>query len=338
MRADDVRIKVIGVGGAGGNAISSLVDQVPPDVDLWAANTDSQALQRVRGSRLLPLGVARTQGLGAGGRPEVGEASALDSAPEISDALRGADVVFVTAGMGGGTGTGGAAVVAAAARAQGALTIGVFSRPFGFEGRRRAKTASEGLAHAEHSVDCCVVIENQRLLTDDNEDLSMHEAFARADQVLSAGVRSITELLVGRGVINLDLADLRVCLAAGGRAMLGLGRGATAVEATTRAVACELLADTDLRGAGGLLVSFRGPRSLRLREIDAAVTWLSEQTDPEAEILFGLVVDDTLEEVEATVVATGLTGSNDAQNAANVAAPSSPRARSSSPRNALLLL
>jgi len=294
---------VIGVGGAGGNAVAALARKRPPAVDLWAANTDAQALAALEGLHTLPLGPRRTGGLGAGGRPEIGEAAAIESGPALMETLRGTDLVFVTAGMGGGTGTGAAAVVAAAAREVGALTVGVFSRPFGFEGRRRARAADEGLERVEHFVDCCVVIENQRLL---GGDLSMQEAFARADEVLASGVRGISELLVGRGMINLDLADLRACLEVGGRAVLGLGAGDDALEAVQRAVTSELIADTDLRGAGGLLISFRGPRDLGLHAIDAAANWLGDQVDPDAEVLFGLVPDDSISGVEATVIATGV--------------------------------
>ncbi|MAQ18093.1 MAG: hypothetical protein CMN30_25265 [Sandaracinus sp.] len=320
------RLKVIGVGGAGGNAIAALAKDVPagldPQSDLWVANTDAQALRSHDALRTLALGPKRTGGLGAGGRPEVGEAAAIDSARDITDALEGANLVFVTAGMGGGTGTGAAAVVAAAAREVGALTIGVFSRPFAFEGRRRAKAADEGLARTEEQVDCCVVIENQHLL---QGDLSMQQAFARADEVLAAGVRGIGALLGGRGMINLDLADLAVCLQVGGRAVLGLGEGPDPLIAAQRAVACDLLADTDLTGAGGLLISFRGPRSLGLRAIDQAATWLADQVDPDAEVHFGLVTDDSIAHVEATVVATGL-GREPVQ-----VAPAAPR-------NALVML
>ena len=313
------------MGGAGGNALAALARDVPqgldPHADLWVANTDAQALAAHPGLRSLPLGPKRTGGLGAGGRPEVGEAAAVDSARDLADALRGADLVFITAGMGGGTGTGASSVVAAAAHALGALSIGVFSRPFAFEGRRRARAADEGLERAEAQVDCCVVIENQRLLAG---DLSMQEAFARADEVLAAGVRGIGALLGGHGMINLDLADLRACLRVGGRAVMGLGYGRDALEAAQRAVACDLLADTDLTGAGGLLISFRGPRSLGLHAIAEASTWLGEQVDPDAEVCFGLVTDDTLDGVEATVVATGL--------GRVVARPQS------APRNALVML
>ena len=315
------RLKVIGVGGAGGNAVAALSRREPPGVDLWAANTDAQALAALNGMRTLALGPKRTGGLGAGGRPQVGEAAALDSCRDITDALRGSDLVFVTAGMGGGTGTGAAGVVAAAAREVGALTVGVFSRPFTFEGRRRARAAEEGLERAEAMVDCCVVIENQKLLGD---DVSMQEAFARADEVLAAGVRGISELLVGRGMINLDLADLRSCLEVGGRAVLGLGEGADALDAVQRAVSCDLLADTDLRGAGGLLICFRGPRSLKLHSVDAAASWLADQVDPDAEVLFGLVAEEGLSHVEATVIATGV---------GRVA-----QAEQRGPRNALVML
>lgn len=312
---------MIGVGGAGGNAVAALARKRPPAASLWAANTDAQALAALDGLHTLALGPRRTGGLGAGGRPDVGEAAAIESSPELMATLRDSDLVFITAGMGGGTGTGAAAVIAAAAREVGALTVGVFSRPFGFEGRRRARAADEGLERVEHFVDCCVVIENQRLLGD---DLSMQEAFSRADEVLAAGVLGISELLAGRGMINLDLADLRACLQVGGRAVLGLGHGNDALEAAQRAVSSELIADTDLRGAGGLLISFRGPRTLGLHAIDAAASWLGDQVDPDAEVLFGLVPDNSIVGVEATVIATG------------VGRVPPPEARA--PRNALVML
>ena len=308
-RADGARIKVIGVGGGGGNAINTMVAGRLEGVEFIAANTDVQALAANRASVKLQLGKASSKGLGAGANPEIGRQAALESREQIEAALAGADMVFVTAGMGGGTGTGGAAVVADIAKASGALTVGVVTKPFLFEGNRRRKHAEAGLAELKAAVDTLIVIPNQRLLSVAGENMSLADAFKRADEVLLNAVQGISDLITVHGIVNVDFADVRTIMAEQGMALMGSGRASgprRAVEAMQAAISSPLLEDVTLDGATGLLVNITGGAGLTLHEVDEAVSMAHQAADADANIIFGSVIDERLgDEVKITVIATG---------------------------------
>jgi cell division protein FtsZ len=308
-RSEGARIKVIGVGGGGGNAINTMVAGRLEGVEFIAANTDVQALAANKATVKLQLGRSASRGLGAGANPEIGRQAALENREQIEAALAGADMVFVTAGMGGGTGTGGAPVVADIAKATGALTVGVVTKPFLFEGNRRRKHAEQGLAELKAAVDTLIVIPNQRLLSVAGENMSLADAFKRADEVLLNAVQGISDLITVHGIVNVDFADVRTIMAEQGMALMGTGRAAgprRAVEAMQAAISSPLLEDVTLDGATGLLVNITGGSGLTLHEVDEAVSMAHAAADPEANIIFGSVIDERLgDEVKITVIATG---------------------------------
>ncbi len=304
-------IKVVGIGGGGVNAVNRMIELGLRGVEFIAINTDAQALLMSDADVKLDVGRDLTRGLGAGADPEVGRRAAEDHAEEIEEALAGADMVFVTAGEGGGTGTGGAPVVARIAKSIGALTIGVVTKPFGFEGKRRQAQAETGVASLKNEVDTLIVVPNDRLLEISDRGISMLEAFATADQVLLAGVQGITDLITTPGLINLDFADVKSVMQGAGSALMGIGsaRGADrAIKAAELAVASPLL-EASIDGAHGVLLSIQGGSNLGIFEINDAARLVQEAVHPEANIIFGAVIDDTLgDEVRVTVIAAGFDG------------------------------
>lgn len=328
-------IKVVGVGGGGVNAVNRMIELGLRGVEFIAVNTDAQALLMSDADVKLDVGRELTRGLGAGADPEVGRRAAEDHAEEIEQALAGADMVFVTAGEGGGTGTGGAPVVARIAKSIGALTIGVVTKPFSFEGRRRQQQAELGVATLKEEVDTLIVVPNDRLLEISDRGISMVEAFATADQVLLAGVQGITDLITTPGLINLDFADVKSVMQGAGSALMGIGsaRGADrAIKAAELAVESPLL-EASIEGAHGVLLSIQGGSNLGIFEINDAAQLVKEAAHPEANIIFGTVIDDTLgDEVRVTVIAAGFDGGEPQQRlevpaiATRPAAPSVPAA------------
>ncbi|KRE61528.1 cell division protein FtsZ [Nostocoides sp. Soil756] len=304
-------IKVVGIGGGGVNAINRMIEVGLKGVEFIAVNTDAQALLMSDADVKLDVGRELTRGLGAGADPEVGKKAAEDHAEEIEEVLKGADMVFVTAGEGGGTGTGGAPVVARIAKGLGALTIGVVTRPFTFEGRRRANQAESGIAALREEVDTLIVIPNDRLLSISDRGVSMLDAFRSADQVLLSGVQGITDLITTPGLINLDFADVKSVMQGAGSALMGIGsaRGEDrAVQAAELAISSPLL-EASIDGAHGVLLSIQGGSDLGLFEINEAARLVQEAAHPEANIIFGAVIDDALgDEVRVTVIAAGFDG------------------------------
>jgi cell division protein FtsZ len=304
-------IKVVGIGGGGVNAINRMIEVGLKGVEFIAINTDAQALLMSDADVKLDVGRELTRGLGAGADPEVGKKAAEDHAEEIEEVLKGADMVFVTAGEGGGTGTGGAPVVAKIARGLGALTIGVVTRPFTFEGRRRANQAESGIGSLREEVDTLIVIPNDRLLSISDRAVSMLDAFRSADQVLLSGVQGITDLITTPGLINLDFADVKSVMQGAGSALMGIGssRGDDrAVQAAELAISSPLL-EASIDGAHGVLLSIQGGSDLGLFEINEAARLVQEAAHPEANIIFGAVIDDALgDEVRVTVIAAGFDG------------------------------
>ncbi|HVU41166.1 MAG TPA: cell division protein FtsZ [Xanthobacteraceae bacterium] len=304
------RITVFGVGGAGGNAVNNMITAGLQGVDFVVANTDAQALTSSKAERIVQMGVQVTQGLGAGSAPEVGRAAAEEVLDEIRDHLSGVNMVFVTAGMGGGTGTGAAPVIAKAAREAGILTVGVVTKPFHFEGQRRMRIAENGITELHKSVDTLLIIPNQNLFRVANEKTTFADAFAMADQVLYSGVACITDLMVKEGLINLDFADVRMVMREMGKAMMGTGeaegdkRALTAAEA---AISNPLIDDASMKGARGLLISITGGRDLKLYEVDEAATRIREEVDQDANIIVGATFDESLDGIiRVSVVATGI--------------------------------
>lgn len=304
------RIVVFGVGGAGGNAVNNMMDARLQGVDFVVANTDAQALTRARTPNRLQLGHSITEGLGAGARPEVGQAAAQESQPEIIECLEGAHMIFVAAGMGGGTGTGAAPVIARTARERGILTIAVVTKPFHFEGQRRMQVAEAGVQELRRHVDTLIVIPNQNLFRVANERTTFAEAFQLADQVLYSGVRSVTDLMVMPGLINLDFADVRTVMAEMGTAMMGTGEGSgaqRAIEAANLAMANPLLDIVSMRGAKGVLINITGGFDMTLYEVDQAANEIRAEIEPNANIILGSTFDESLEgSMRVSVVATGI--------------------------------
>ncbi|GAA1748105.1 cell division protein FtsZ [Nostocoides vanveenii] len=304
-------IKVVGIGGGGVNAINRMIEAGLKGVEFIAINTDAQALLMSDADVKLDVGRELTRGLGAGADPEVGRRAAEDHAEEIEEVLKGADMVFVTAGEGGGTGTGGAPVVAKIAKGLGALTIGVVTRPFTFEGRRRANQAETGIGSLREEVDTVIVIPNDRLLSISGRSVSMLDAFRSADQVLLSGVQGITDLITTPGLINLDFADVKSVMSGAGSALMGIGssRGEErAVQAAESAISSPLL-EASIDGAHGVLLSIQGGSDLGLFEINEAARLVQEAAHPDANIIFGAVIDDALgDEVRVTVIAAGFDG------------------------------
>jgi cell division protein FtsZ len=303
------RITVFGVGGGGGNAVNNMIESGLDGVDFVVANTDAQALALSKAQRIIQLGVGVTEGLGAGSHPEVGRAAAEESWDEINDHLSGSHMVFITAGMGGGTGTGAAPVVARAAREQGILTVGVVTKPFNFEGNRRARLAEDGIDELHRHVDTLIVIPNQNLFRVANEKTTFADAFAMADQVLFSGVACITDLMVKEGLINLDFADVRAVMRGMGKAMMGTGEASgedRARNAAEAAIANPLLDDVSMHGARGLLISITGGPDLTLYEVDEAASRIREEVDVDANIILGATYDPNLNgTIRVSVVATG---------------------------------
>ncbi|MFF9168997.1 MULTISPECIES: cell division protein FtsZ [unclassified Streptomyces] len=327
-------IKVIGVGGGGVNAINRMIEVGLKGVEFIAINTDAQALLMSDADVKLDVGRELTRGLGAGANPAVGRKAAEDHREEIEEVLKGADMVFVTAGEGGGTGTGGAPVVANIARSLGALTIGVVTRPFTFEGRRRANQAEDGIAELREEVDTLIVIPNDRLLSISDRQVSVLDAFKSADQVLLSGVQGITDLITTPGLINLDFADVKSVMSEAGSALMGIGsaRGDDrAVAAAEMAISSPLL-EASIDGARGVLLSISGGSDLGLFEINEAAQLVSEAAHPEANIIFGAVIDDALgDEVRVTVIAAGFDGGQPPAKRDNVLGSSSAKREEPAP-------
>jgi cell division protein FtsZ len=303
-------ITVFGVGGAGGNAVNNMIESGLLGVEFVVANTDAQALTSSKAERIVQMGLAVTEGLGAGSQPEIGRAAAEEVLDEIRDQLSGSHMAFITAGMGGGTGTGAAPVVARVAREMGILTVGVVTKPFQFEGVRRMRVADAGIDELQQSVDTLIVIPNQNLFRVANEKTTFADAFAMADQVLYSGVACITDLMVKEGLINLDFADVRAVMRGMGKAMMGTGEASgekRANRAAEAAIANPLLDDVSMKGARGLLISITGGRDLTLYEVDEAATRIREEVDSEANIILGATFDESLEGIiRVSVVATGI--------------------------------
>ena len=315
MEANDLdalkpRITVIGVGGAGCNAIANMIDSDVAGVDYVVANTDAQSLHTSPADSKIQLGLKITQGLGAGARPEIGRAAAEETLDQIGEALNGVNMVFIAAGMGGGTGTGAAPVIAKAAREKGILTVGVVTKPFGFEGSRRMKSAEAGIEELQGHVDTLIVIPNQNLFLIANPSTTFKEAFQMADEVLQQGVRGITDLMVMPGLINLDFADVRSVMAEMGKAMMGTGEAdgdRRAIEAAEQAIANPLLDGVSMQGAKGVIVSITGGEDMRLMEIEEAASHIKELVDPDANIIWGSAFNNDLEgRIRVSVVATGI--------------------------------
>ncbi len=307
-------IKVVGVGGGGVNAVNRMIDSGLRGVEFVAINTDAQALLMSDADIKLDIGRDLTRGLGAGADPEVGRAAAESHREEIEDALRGADMVFITAGEGGGTGTGGAPIVAEISRSLGALTVAVVTRPFGFEGRRRSVQAEQGIQAIRASVDTLIVIPNQRLLELSDPNLPIVDAFKLADDILLQGVGGITDLITTPGLINVDFADVKSVMWGAGNAVMGIGsaRGDDrALQAAERAISSPML-EMSVQGARGVLLSVSGSSEMTLHEVNAAATAIADHCDPDANIIFGATIDDSLgEEMRVTVIAAGFGGTTD---------------------------
>jgi cell division protein FtsZ len=303
-------IKVIGVGGGGSNAVNRMIGDIE-GIEFWTMNTDAQALSHSDATRRIQLGQKLTRGLGAGGNPAIGQKAAEESREEIALALEGADLVFITAGMGGGTGTGAARIVAEVAKEMGALTVGVVTRPFSFEGRRRANQAEEGISGLQSQVDTLIIIPNDKLLEAVSDTMPVYEAFRTADEVLRAGVRGISDIITIPGMVNVDFADVRAVMADAGSALMGIGEGSgksRAREAAMQAIHSPLL-ESSIEGARGVVLNITGGADLTLAEVTIAADTIYEVVDPNANIIFGTVIDPQMQgEIRITVIATGFTG------------------------------
>ncbi|WP_375381578.1 cell division protein FtsZ [uncultured Sphingomonas sp.] len=323
------RIAVIGVGGAGGNAIANMMRADVQGVDFLVANTDAQALKQSGAPHRIQLGAKITQGLGAGSRPEIGRAAAEETIDSLSKQLEGNHMVFIAAGMGGGTGTGAAPVIAKAARDMGILTVGVVTKPFAFEGNRRAKSADAGIDELQKYVDTLIVIPNQNLFLIANANTTFKEAFSMADEVLQQGVRGITDLMVMPGLINLDFADVRSVMQEMGKAMMGTGESSgdnRALEAAQKAIANPLLDGVSMQGAKGVIISITGGDDMRLLEVDEAANHIRDLVDPDANIIWGSAFNPELEgRIRVSVVATGIEADQRAVAGAAAAAPEPAR-------------
>jgi cell division protein FtsZ len=303
------RIKVIGIGGGGGNAVNTMIGGKLAGVDFMVANTDAQSLEASQAPLRIQLGGMVTKGLGAGANPEIGRRAALEDQEKIREYLEGSDMIFLTAGMGGGTGTGGAPVIARVARDVGALTVGVVTKPFIFEGKKRMRQAEEGIEELKQSVDTLIVIPNQRLLSIAAKTTTMLEAFHKADDVLLQAVRGISDLLITPGLINLDFADVRTVMAEMGLALMGAAAASgenRAIEAAQKAISSPLLEDISIQGARGVLINITGGPDLCLHEVNEAASMIQEEAHDDANIIFGAVIDESLtDEIRITVIATG---------------------------------
>jgi cell division protein FtsZ len=303
------QIKVIGVGGGGNNAVDRMIEDGLDGVEFISINTDSQALAKSKSAIKIQIGEKLTKGLGAGGNPEIGEKSADETREEIAQALKGADMVFITAGMGGGTGTGAAPKIAAISKEMGILTVGVVTKPFHFEGKKRMSNAEKGIGELKKNVDTLVIIPNQRLLSIIDKKTTLTEAFRKADEILRQGVQGIADLISKPGVINLDFADVRTVMAGKGIAHMGIGRasGENKAEVAAKMAIQSPLLETTIEGARSVLINFSGDMDLGLLETEEAADLIREAIDPEAEIIFGTTMNEELnDEVIVTVIATGL--------------------------------
>jgi cell division protein FtsZ len=305
------KIKVIGVGGGGGNAVNRMIASEVAGVEFWSINTDAQALAQASAPKRLQMGQKLTRGLGAGGNPAIGQKAAEESRDEIAHALENTDLVFITAGMGGGTGTGAAPIVAEVAKEMGSLTVGVVTRPFTFEGRRRTSQAEEGIAALQSRVDTLIVIPNNKLLSVISEQTPVQEAFRVADDILRQGVQGISDIITIPGLVNVDFADVRAVMADAGSALMGIGVGSgksRAREAAMAAISSPLL-ESSIEGARGVVFNITGGTDLTLHEVNAAAETVYEVVDPNANIIFGAVIDEKMQgEIRITVIATGFSG------------------------------
>ncbi len=303
------RIKVIGIGGGGGNAVNTMIGGKLSGVDFMVANTDAQSLEASLAPVRIQLGGMVTKGLGAGANPEIGRRAALEDQEKIRDFLEGSDMIFITAGMGGGTGTGGAPVIARVAREVGALTVGVVTKPFIFEGKKRMRQADDGIEELKQSVDTLIVIPNQRLLSIAAKSTTMLEAFHKADDVLLQAVRGISDLIITPGLINLDFADVRTVMAEMGLALMGAASASgenRAIEAAQKAISSPLLEDISIQGARGVLINITGGPDMCLHEVNEAASMIQEEAHEDANIIFGAVIDENItDEIRITVIATG---------------------------------
>jgi cell division protein FtsZ len=324
------RITVIGVGGAGSNAVNNMITSHLEGVEFVACNTDAQSLHQSLTERRVQLGSSITQGLGAGARPEIGRAAAEEAIDELLDQLQGSHMVFITAGMGGGTGTGAAPVIARSVREQGILTVGVVTKPFHFEGAHRMRVAEGGLAELQQYVDTLIVIPNQNLFRIANERTTFADAFKLADNVLHMGVRGVTDLMVMPGLINLDFADIRTVMSEMGKAMMGTGEAdgeRRAIEAAEAAISNPLLDEVSMRGARGVLINITGGPDMTLFEVDEAANRIREEVDPDANIIVGSTLDESINgEMRVSVVATGIEAHEDRAAASAASASASPPA------------
>jgi cell division protein FtsZ len=301
-------IKVIGIGGGGNNAINRMIDAGLKGVEFISVNTDAQALYLSKADKKIQIGEKLTKGLGAGANPDIGKKAAEESKDEVEEAIKGADMIFITAGMGGGTGTGAAPIIAEVSKSLGILTVGVVTKPFAFEGKKRQSNAEMGIANVKTNVDTLITIPNDRLLSIAEKKTSMIEAFKMADDVLRQGVQGISDLIAVPGLINLDFADVRTIMLSTGLAHMGIGKGSgenRAVEAAKQAISSPLL-ETSIDGAKGVLLNITGGANLGLLEVNEAAELISSAADPEANIIFGAVIDENLQdELRITVIATG---------------------------------
>lgn len=308
MQAGNASIKVVGVGGGGGNVVNRMIEAGLRGIEFITVNTDKQALELSKANKKIQIGEKLTRGLGAGANPEIGKCSAEESKAEIAEALKGADMVFVTAGMGGGTGTGAAPIVAETSREMGILTVAVVTKPFPFEGKRRTAQAEAGIDELKQRVDTLIVIPNEKLLQVVEKQTRLQDAFDMSDNVLKQGVQGISDLITIPGLVNLDFADVKTIMLDAGIAHIGTGRASgenRAQEAARQAIHSPLL-ETSIEGAGGVLINVTGGRDLGLLEINEAAELVQKSVDPEANIIFGAVVDETLkDEIVITVIATG---------------------------------
>jgi cell division protein FtsZ len=303
------KVKVIGIGGGGNNALNTMISYQLTGVDFIAANTDAQALAANLAPVKLQLGTSLTKGLGAGANPEIGRKAALEDVEKIREVLKGADMVFITAGLGGGTGTGGAPVIAEVAREIGALSVAIVTKPFQFEGKKRMKQAEEGLANLRMIADALITIPNQRLLSISGKSMTLLEAFKKADEILFHAAKGISDIIVGQGIINLDFADVRTIMSETGMALMGTGIAAgenRSIEAAQRAISSPLLEDISIEGARGLLINITGGPNMTLNEINEATTLVQKEAHEDANIIWGMVIDQAMkEELRVTVIATG---------------------------------
>ena len=303
------KVKIIGIGGGGNNAINTMISSQLSGVEFIAANTDAQALSTNLAPLKLQLGASLTKGLGAGANPEVGRKAALEDVDKIRDVLKGADMVFITAGLGGGTGTGGAPVVAEVARELGALTVAIVTKPFQFEGKKRMKQAEEGLANLRMTADALITIPNQRLVSISGKSMTLLESFKKADEILYHAAKGISDIIVGFGIINLDFADVRTIMSETGMALMGTGIAtgeSRSVEAAQKAISSPLLEDISIEGARGLLINITGGHNMTLNEINEATTLIQKEAHEDANVIWGMVFDEKMnEEIRITVIATG---------------------------------